>query len=559
MTQTLSPHTAVVETLAELDAAVAELDGAEGSIAVIGEIEIDADRVYPANVAFSVRGGGKLIIQRGCSLAFQGAFQAPLRQIFVCRRTDAPVLERVEAVYPQWFGTVEDGATSDYDALQAALDVAAGRAPVILPRPKTAYFIERTRYLQVPSDTVLIGYDSRIEAESETDRVGQVFWIHEQQRVDIRGLRLTSAATTVRYLAPKHGGGTVDPNHDQAVEEQQEYEHWPSGEETTSFRHGIHISDSHRVTIEDCSFEGMHHAIKIDGEDKNTDFKFDKITCRDTAACAFYLSDCHGIEFSNVYIRKVGQSRYGNGWYIQNGCDGVHLGNIHVEGGYGTGLAIYANGATTRNVVVNNVTIRNLGRGVWLSGGGGCDLEDVILSNLIVDAMADQGDVTNGDGITIGGHCRNVTINGFRVRNVAGYGCQCLYQHNRHLVLTNGEIRGTTLFPAFMVKGNDGVGHIRVENVDFTDCGCTGGLPVLGDNSNCAGVSDLVIRGCNFTFTAGHEPTATAINIYRDSSGVLQNLYFWSDTQVPVDAMWFGPDSAMVVDGCHQHNFRDLT
>lgn len=560
MTQLQAPPAVFpVTRLTELDAAVAELAGAEGSVTVTGEIVVDSDRTYPANVAIFVRGAGRFVIQRGVDLTIQGPFEAPLREVFVGNRTDAPVLERVEAVYPQWFGTVEDGVTSDYNALQAALDVAAGRAPVILPRPKTAYFIERTRYLQVPSDTVLLGHGSRIEAESETDRVGSVLWIRDKERVTIRGLRFTSAATTIRYLAPRREGGTLDPNFDGAVEQQQRYDHWPSGEETTSFRQGIHISDCHHVTIEDCSFERMHHAIKIDAEGKNTDFKIDKITCRETAACDIYLSDCHGIEFSNVYSLRCGQSRFGNGWYIQNGCDGVHLENIHIEGGYGTGLAVFANGAPTRNVVINNLTIRDRGLGVWLSGGGGCDLENVVVSNLIVENMTDQGNVTDGNGIRIAGRCRHVTINGFQIYNVAGYGCECWNAGNRHIVLANGEIRGTTRFPAFVIKGNEGTGHLRVENVDFTDCLCAGGAPVLADNSNCDGVPGLVVRGCNFTFTAGHEPTGSVVNIYRDSHGLLQNLYFWSETPVPHNAMWFSPASAMVADGCWQHNFKGLT
>lgn len=61
-----------------------------------------------------------------------------------------------ESVSVKDFGAVGDGVTDDSAAIQAALDYAAGRSSVFLPRPADAYYIGGTT-LKIPNGTELFG------------------------------------------------------------------------------------------------------------------------------------------------------------------------------------------------------------------------------------------------------------------------------------------------------------------------------------------------------------------------------------------------------------------
>jgi hypothetical protein len=110
-----------VERYPNLQAAITDIGAAARALTVSNAQSVSSSLVIPANVSLRITGGGQIAIPAGKTLTINGAFEAPLRQVFA---GDGAVRwgGNIATVYPQWWGAKMDGVADDHKMIQAAID-----------------------------------------------------------------------------------------------------------------------------------------------------------------------------------------------------------------------------------------------------------------------------------------------------------------------------------------------------------------------------------------------------------------------------------------------------
>jgi hypothetical protein len=111
----------IVERYANLQAAITDAGAAPRSLVISNAQSISSPLTIPANVAVRITGGGQIAIPSGMTLTINGAFEAPLRQVFAGGGA-VRWGSHIATVYPQWWGAKMDGVTDDHIMIQAAID-----------------------------------------------------------------------------------------------------------------------------------------------------------------------------------------------------------------------------------------------------------------------------------------------------------------------------------------------------------------------------------------------------------------------------------------------------
>lgn len=107
----------------------------------------------PSNITLWFLQGGILSPDSGDTITINGPIEAGVWKIFAGSGTIAGS-PRVETLYPQWWGAVGDGTTSDTTAIQSALDISGGNQIVVIPNTSSNIYMTGT--LSIPSDIKII-------------------------------------------------------------------------------------------------------------------------------------------------------------------------------------------------------------------------------------------------------------------------------------------------------------------------------------------------------------------------------------------------------------------
>lgn len=259
----------------------------------------------------------------------------------------------------QSYGATGNGITDDTNAIQRAVNAAAGRSALHFPRP--AAFYKVTSSIKLASDLTITGEQSiilmpSVPEESNTKSIfrndGPV------SNVDISGLFLKSANS-------RPGDGYMQGA-------------------LTSNVQGLYLQNATNIRIHDMDF---------------TDF-------------------VNGIKFSTsastgIFINRVNIYRSSTPIYMSH-VDGVHMADVLLDG---TGFndshlhCIYFE-TQVRNVVMDRVTFQNepSGGGIHLYQEGGVGASNIRLSNVTARNLSTVFIVWSG--------AENVVIDGFNAENV---------------------------------------------------------------------------------------------------------------------------------------------
>lgn len=127
-----------------LSRAVDRIGSIETVLYVDTSTTVSANLTIPANIHIFVIRDGNISISNSVTLTINGTFDAKLYQVF-SGAGDVVFGGSMTYVYPQWWGTTEDGSTNDAAAFQAANDSIEGIGGTIyVPNPSTSYGIGTT-------------------------------------------------------------------------------------------------------------------------------------------------------------------------------------------------------------------------------------------------------------------------------------------------------------------------------------------------------------------------------------------------------------------------------
>lgn len=232
-----------ISSYASLTAAIAAIGPTPTKLIIDSATTCTSNTTVPTTIEIEVTVEGS-ITQGTYSLAINGPFSAPLKQVFAGNGAVTFGVGSVEKVYPQWWGAKGDNSNDDTTAIQSALAAVNGIGGLVW-LPKGTY--KCTAPILIYKKTILEGegkYTSKLSFTHTGDGIQSTWPINSSTAVWIAlkniGLVSTNALST--------GGGFVDVGGSYLDLESVYIE---------GFKHGVIFDQTEIATIRECHFNSQ--------------------------------------------------------------------------------------------------------------------------------------------------------------------------------------------------------------------------------------------------------------------------------------------------------------